>query len=330
MALKDTEIFSHKEIVNASIAEKEKGCWECAGLNCLIKQNLYAKYKVKRQFDGDCKGNKSTFGDLSKYGVAKSPSAGGNTTNIKPPAVIDYDSDSAALRENMAIFWESQEAHTEEFGYSENVVEMYTIRPVITRENMPNASLLEQTADIRDKYCVICPKGGYNFEDMDNHYDRYHGVFLVDETTYEHWKEAEELYNDGYRPHYSDSDGGEDYPIDIGTKSDVPHEKSSSKSTVRSSGDSSDSSTSGASSGQRKSKKSASQRFSKKFDNKLNQFKTETGQLIEDQLCKIKSEIVTNSNLSDTALETIKEEIISNTVQISESKDKFSYVSVRY
>ena len=101
-------------------------CW----IKLFNQVNLCAKYKVKRQFDGGCKGKKSTFGDLSKYGVAKSPSASGNTTNIKPPAVIDYDSDSAALRENMAIFWESQEAHTEEFGYSENVVEMSTIRPV--------------------------------------------------------------------------------------------------------------------------------------------------------------------------------------------------------
>ena len=97
---------------------------------------------------------------------------------------------------------------------------------------MPNVLFLEQTPDKRDKYCVICPKGGYNFEEMDNHYDRYHNCYLVEETTYEHWKEAEEVYHNGHRPIFSDSDGGEDYPIDIGSKSDVPQEKSSSKSTV--------------------------------------------------------------------------------------------------
>ena len=89
--------------------------------------------------------------------------------------------------ENMAMFWDSQETHNEEFGFSQNVVEMSLIRPVITRENMPNILLLEQTPDIRDKYCVIFPKGGYNFEEMDNHYDRYHNLYLVEETTYEHW-----------------------------------------------------------------------------------------------------------------------------------------------
>ena len=185
---------------------------------------------------------------------------------------------------------------------------MSTIRPVITRENMPNVLLLEQTPDIRDKYCVICPKGGYNFEDMDNHYDRYHNCYLVEETTY---------------------GGGEDYPIDIGSKSDVPHEKSYSKSTARLLGDSSDSSTSGASSGQRKSKKSASQRFSRKFDNKLNQFKAETSQQLEDQMSMIKSEITTKSNLSDTALETIKEGIISNTVQMSSVSNNLTITSER-
>ena len=120
VSLKDTEVYSHEDIKAASIAEKEKGCWECAGINCLIKQNLCAKYKVKRQYDGGCKEKKATFGDLSKYGVSKTPSASSNTTNIKP-SVIDYDSDSAALRENMAIFWESQETNSEEFGFSGNV-----------------------------------------------------------------------------------------------------------------------------------------------------------------------------------------------------------------
>ena len=96
-SLKDTEIFSHEEIVTASTAEKAKGCWECGGLNCLLKQNLCKEFKVKRQFIGGCKGKKATFGDLSKYGVTKNPSVGGNTTNIKPPAVIDYDSDSTAV-----------------------------------------------------------------------------------------------------------------------------------------------------------------------------------------------------------------------------------------
>ena len=65
-SLKDQEVYLHEDIKAASIAEKEKGCWECAGINCLIKQNLCAKYKIKRQFDGNCKGKKATFGDLSK------------------------------------------------------------------------------------------------------------------------------------------------------------------------------------------------------------------------------------------------------------------------
>ena len=145
-----------------------------------------------------------------------------------------------------------QESQTEEIGYSQNVVEMSLVRPVLTEENMPNYLLLEQLPeDQRDLYCVICPKGGFNFEEMDTHYDRYHKIFLIEETPFEFWKEAEEAYRNGYWPVFSDSDGGKDYPINIGSNSDVPKEKVFSKSTVRSSGDSSYSSTSGASSGQR-------------------------------------------------------------------------------
>ena len=80
---------------------------------------------------------------MSKYGVTKNPSVVRNTTNTKPPAIIYYDFETPALRENMAMFWETQESHTEEYGFSENVVEMSLIRPVITKENMPNALLLE-------------------------------------------------------------------------------------------------------------------------------------------------------------------------------------------
>ena len=130
------------------------------------------------------------------------------------------------------------------------------------------------------------------------------------------WKEAELRYAEGVREVFTDSDGGEDYEINIGSSSDVPNEEVPSKPISRSSGSSSDGSISGASSSQGKTKRSASQRFSKKFDNKLNQFKAETSQQLEEQLGMIKSDI-TKSNFTDIALETIKEGIISNTVQLS-------------
>ena len=63
-------------------------------MNCLVNQNLSKENKVKKQYLGSCKGKRATFGDLSKYGVVKNPSVDGCTTNIKPPAVIDYGSDT--------------------------------------------------------------------------------------------------------------------------------------------------------------------------------------------------------------------------------------------
>ena len=61
----------------------------------------------------------------------------------------------------------------------------------------------------------------------------------------------------------------------------------------------------------------------KKIETEMSQFKIETGQLYEDQMNKINSRFntfATNLNLSETDLKTIKDGVISNTVQISESK----------
>ena len=159
--------------------------------------------------------------------------------------------------------------------------------------------------------------------------DRYHEISFDDDTRLDHWKWAEEEWAD-YQKQFSDSDGGEDYPVNIGTSSDVPHEKSFSKSNAQSSGNSSDSSNSGASSSQRKVKKSASQRLSEKFEGKLNQFKIETSQQHENRMNTINSKfntLTTSLNLSETDLKTIKDGVISNTVQISESKNSFNFLS---
>ena len=46
-------------------------------------------------------------------------------------------------------------------------------------------------------------------------------------------------------------------------------------------------------------------------------------------MCMIKSEITTKSNLSDTSLETIKEGIISNTVQMSSVSNSLTTMTER-
>ena len=101
---------------------------------------------------------------------------------------VDYDSDTAAVAENMAIFWESQKTNSEEFGFSMYPVEMTTTREVLTRDNIPSVYHLYYS-DVSDKACVICPMGGnWNYDKMLSHYDMYHNVDLCDEVTYEEWK----------------------------------------------------------------------------------------------------------------------------------------------
>ena len=103
-SLKDKEVFSHDKIIAASTAAKAKGCWGCSGLNCLIKQNLSKENKIKKQYLASCKGKSATFGDLSNYGIGKTPMAEGCTTNIKPSAAINYGSDTEFMNGSMAIF----------------------------------------------------------------------------------------------------------------------------------------------------------------------------------------------------------------------------------
>ena len=67
---------------------------------------------------------------------------------------------------------------------------MSTTRPVITVDNIPKASFLAETADVSDKYCIICPKGGWNYEGLVDHLDRYHEISFHDDTRLDHWKIA--------------------------------------------------------------------------------------------------------------------------------------------
>ena len=67
---------------------------------------------------------------------------------------MDYDSDTAAVAENMALFWESQETNSEEFGFSMYPIDMTITREVLTRDNIP-----KWYSDLADKACIICPMG---------------------------------------------------------------------------------------------------------------------------------------------------------------------------
>ena len=105
-SFKDKDVHLHPDIKDACLQDRERVCWACAGINCYIKQTLCKNHRVKRQFLGQCKGKKATFGDLSKYGLVEQPSTPTHsaTTTPKPSNDVDYDSDTVAVAENMAMF----------------------------------------------------------------------------------------------------------------------------------------------------------------------------------------------------------------------------------
>ena len=46
---KDKDVHLHPDIKDACSKEKERVCWECAGINCYIKQQLCKRQNIKRQ-----------------------------------------------------------------------------------------------------------------------------------------------------------------------------------------------------------------------------------------------------------------------------------------
>ena len=64
----------------------------------LIKQRLSTKHKLKRSYQGTCKGKQVTFGEfLSENKDNKTAESNTASTNIKPPTNTDYDSDASEL-----------------------------------------------------------------------------------------------------------------------------------------------------------------------------------------------------------------------------------------
>ena len=50
---------------------------------------------------------------------------------------------------------------------------------------------MEETADIADKDCAICYKGGYDFEKLSDHYFKVHDLHLNDSIPSWQWFDAQ-------------------------------------------------------------------------------------------------------------------------------------------
>ena len=118
--------------------------------------------------------------------------------------------------------------------------------------------------------------GNWDYEQLLDHYDMYHNVYLCNKVTYEEWKEAEErhrvspiIFTENDYPLDNEKD-----PISKWNSSDSYYGRSSSNN-VKSSGNSSDSSNSGNSSERKRVRKSASQRFAKASEEKIKNIKEE-------------------------------------------------------
>ena len=82
---------------------------------------------------------------------------------VKSPAVISYDSDSADLENAFAEMNTLQTTRNDEFGFKENVAG-FTTSIIVSKETIPKYEEYEKTAMVADKYCIICLKSCMNLE----------------------------------------------------------------------------------------------------------------------------------------------------------------------
>ena len=142
-ANKELEIYKNPDIMEACRKEGHRVCWECASMNCLIKQLICKKLNKPKQFLGSCTGKPAKFGDLSKYGLEFIPKGKGTkpepantaSTVIKTSEEIDSDSNNSDVERAMGGFLSMRTDainnvnEDASFGFNANPVNMSTEEP---------------------------------------------------------------------------------------------------------------------------------------------------------------------------------------------------------
>jgi len=232
-------------------------------MNCLTKQKLCFKHKVVKTYVGKCTGKQLTFNDLLKESKDNKPAESNTaTTNIKPPAETNDDSNASELNSALNEMDIYQTAELEEFGQGNYPVTMSTTQGRIFPETVPSYTSLQKTANVPDKNCLIFLKNGMTLEKMTCHLFSYHdNVYLVDEFDLDEWYEAEERWNGEPTPANTDSEN------EVSTVEEVIEDSFAQKLPIllprpKESGNSSDSSSYNSSSSQKKKmKKSQAKRI---------------------------------------------------------------------
>ena len=152
---------------------------------------------MKKRFLNKCTGRKITFKTLKESKPA-TPTA---TTQILPPASADSDSDSEYLTE----VFSGMKSQEPEFGFRHCVAGFSTDR-VVNEETVPIYEELMKTADIADKACLICQKGGMLLSKLSQHLQQYHDIFFFGEefdhsisdwiATAKDWDDENRVYSD--------------------------------------------------------------------------------------------------------------------------------------
>ena len=198
----------------ALLAQKKvRTCWGCLSANCLTKQHISVKNKLKKRYVASCTGKRLTFEELKdQIKQASTTESSTASTTIRSPTVTNYDSDASLIGDDMANFNSFQSDKNEEFGFKENVADFSTKIP-ISKDTIPVYAQLKKTSKIADKHCTICLKSNMTLKCLSTHLDNFHDIIFYygDEScsTIDHWLEADENWQlrmkiDPPKPHPCD------------------------------------------------------------------------------------------------------------------------------
>ena len=96
-ANKVAKVGLHKDIQALLKQKKVRVCWCCRSSNCLLRQDLSFKNKIKKRFSFSCKEKQISFEELPAQIKESKTDSNTASANVKPPVIDSYDSDSANI-----------------------------------------------------------------------------------------------------------------------------------------------------------------------------------------------------------------------------------------
>lgn len=198
--LESTVVFEHPQIREVLKKHNARVCYNCMSPNCFIKRQLGNKMNLKEKLTKGCrcpiKMKFSRVGVLklsSELSHTRLPKKKTTAANMQAKFSTPLHSKNK-IHETMEVFNSYNDKDVSHGFRTSPTHAMRVIAKVpITEAILPNVEMLERTANIADKYCIICLKQKMTNAALALHLLDYHDGLMI-KSPLSAWLEAEEQY----------------------------------------------------------------------------------------------------------------------------------------